>query len=68
MRIIAGTDHIGTINSFDGYTAIGAGPGLGREDEIAQMLQSLFRQSNATLVLDADALNVLSTKQELLEA
>jgi NAD(P)H-hydrate epimerase len=67
MCIIAGTDHIGTINSFEGYTAIGAGPGLGREDEIAQMLQSLFRQSNATLVLDADALNVLSTKQELLK-
>ncbi len=26
-----------------------------------------FRQSSATLVLDADALNVLSTKQELLK-
>lgn len=57
---IAGADHIGTIDSFSGYSAIGAGPGLGQEEETAAMLQQLLKQSNATLVLDADALNILS--------
>ena len=66
MCRVAGTDHIGTIDSFEGYSAIGAGPGLGKEDDIARMLQSLFQQSNATLVLDADALNVLSGNKTLL--
>ncbi|MBO9636333.1 MAG: NAD(P)H-hydrate dehydratase [Chitinophagaceae bacterium] len=60
MCRIAGTDHIGTIDSFSGYSAIGAGPGLGQDDETAAMLQQLLKQSNASLVLDADALNILS--------
>ncbi|WP_127129764.1 NAD(P)H-hydrate dehydratase [Pseudoflavitalea rhizosphaerae] len=67
MCRIAGTDHIGSIDSFEGYSAIGAGPGLGREDDILRMLQSLFQQSKSTLVLDADALNVLSADKTLME-
>lgn len=66
MCKIAGTEQIGTIYSFEGYSAIGAGPGLGQEESIASLLQSLFKQSNATLVLDADALNVLGKNKELL--
>jgi NAD(P)H-hydrate epimerase len=66
MCRIAGTDHIGTIESFSGFDAIGAGPGLGRQDEIASMLQQLLQQSHSTLVLDADALNVLAKHQGLL--
>lgn len=65
MCRIAGTDHIGTIDSFNGYSAIGAGPGLGQEEEILQMLQQLLQKSNATLVLDADALNVLGRHKQL---
>ena len=66
MCMVAGTEHIGFIESFKGFNAIGAGPGLGRHEDITALLQSLFRTTGTALVLDADALNVLSENRELL--
>jgi hydroxyethylthiazole kinase-like uncharacterized protein yjeF len=42
------------------YAAIGIGPGIGQEKETAQVLKVLIQQAGAPLVLDADALNILS--------
>lgn len=42
------------------YAAIGMGPGIGREKQTAQVLKVLIQQTNIPLVLDADALNILS--------
>lgn len=42
------------------YAAIAAGPGLGDEKETQQMLKVLIQQASAPLVLDADAINILS--------
>ncbi|MGZ3866654.1 MAG: NAD(P)H-hydrate dehydratase [Bacteroidia bacterium] len=42
------------------YTAIAAGPGLGDEKATQQVLKVLIQQSGAPLVLDADAINILS--------
>ena len=42
------------------YAAIGIGPGIGQEKETAQALKVLIQQAAAPLVLDADALNILS--------
>ena len=42
------------------YTAIGAGPGIGTGKETWSALQKLMKMSPVPLVLDADALNLLS--------
>ncbi len=48
------------------YTAIGAGPGLGQAIESAKALEELLRLSKHLLVLDADALNIISSNKELI--
>lgn len=42
------------------YTAIGVGPGLGRNPETANALKRLIQETKVPLVLDADALNIIS--------
>ena len=50
--------------SLDRYTAVAAGPGLGRLPETEEALLALLeaaRERRVPVVLDADALNILST-------
>jgi len=54
-------------NDFSSYTVIGVGPGLGREDKAVHVLETLLQQFRKPLVLDADALNIIGSKKELLE-
>ncbi|HEY6162996.1 MAG TPA: NAD(P)H-hydrate dehydratase [Bacteroidia bacterium] len=42
------------------YDAIGVGPGIGKEEETKNALKRLIQDSPVPLVLDADALNILS--------
>jgi NAD(P)H-hydrate epimerase len=42
------------------YTAVGIGPGIGTHDDTAAVLKKLLHYYNGPLVLDADALNILS--------
>ena len=42
------------------YNAIGAGPGLGTEKQTQNVLKLLIQNTQLPLVLDADALNILS--------
>lgn len=42
------------------YNAIGAGPGLGKATETATALKLLIQNANVPMVLDADALNIIS--------
>ena len=42
------------------YNAIGVGPGLGKSKETANALKHLIQEVKVPLVLDADALNILS--------
>ena len=53
-------DYITACPDLAVYAAIGMGPGIGQEKETAQALKVLIQQSAAPLVLDADALNILS--------
>jgi len=45
---------------IDRYNAIGIGPGIGTERETQNALKILIQNSSVPLVLDADALNILS--------
>ncbi len=49
------------------YDAIGIGPGIGTASETKIMLQEVLSKSNYPVVLDADALNILSLQKDLLK-
>jgi NAD(P)H-hydrate epimerase len=52
--------HISDIAHLEKYTAVGIGPGIGTQDDTAAVLKKLLHYYNGPLVLDADALNILS--------
>ncbi len=47
------------------YAAIGIGTGIGLHESTADMLMQLLHETHQPIVLDADALNLLSIKQNL---
>ncbi|HEY3388439.1 MAG TPA: NAD(P)H-hydrate dehydratase, partial [Prolixibacteraceae bacterium] len=49
------------------FKAIGIGPGIGKGGETAKTLRFLIKNTNAPLVIDADALNLLSENPEMIE-
>lgn len=53
------------LHAFDKYSALAIGPGLGIEEEQARLLQIAIG-ANKPLVIDADALNLLSNRKDLL--
>lgn len=52
--------HFSQLPDLSGYNAIGAGPGLGMQEDTCKALKLLIQNSTVPLVLDADALNILS--------
>ena len=47
-------------DKMDAFNAIGIGPGLGKDEEAQLGLKRLIQDAQVPLVLDADALNILS--------
>lgn len=52
--------HCTEIDDILPYTAIGVGPGIGKNDETATLLKKIIQEAKQPLVLDADALNIIS--------
>lgn len=52
--------HCSEINDILSYTAIGAGPGLGKDAETVIALKKIIQEATVPLVLDADALNIIA--------
>ena len=48
------------------YSALAIGPGLGREEDTALAMMEQIQGSNLPIVLDADAINILSTHRNWL--
>jgi NAD(P)H-hydrate epimerase len=57
--------HLSTIPDTTAFSAIGIGPGIGRNPETQELLRALLQQ-NKPMVLDADALNILAENPEML--
>ncbi len=55
------------INSFEGFNAIGIGPGIGTENDTISLVKNLFENYHRPIVIDADALNIISKNSELLK-
>lgn len=57
---------ISSIALFSGYKAVGIGPGIGKAAETANAFKLLLQNYHGPLVIDADALNILSEHPEML--
>ena len=51
---------IHTDERMDAFSAIGIGPGLGLDDDAQRMVRRVIQDAQVPLVMDADALNILS--------
>ena len=56
-----------TISDLNNFSAIGIGPGLGTGKESEEILVSILNDFNKRILLDADALNCISSNKSLLE-
>ncbi len=59
--------YITELPDLKSYSAIGIGPGIGKEPLTARILDNLLTSANAPLVIDADALNLISENNALLK-
>lgn len=59
--------YITNLPDLSTYSAIGVGPGLGKEKETVLMLEKLIDTTQSPLIIDADALNILSENPRLLD-
>lgn len=62
-----GVSVLEALPMFDGFTAIGIGPGLSTDDQVHGVLEMLLRDARVPLVIDADALNILARHPRLLD-
>lgn len=49
-----------TSDKLDAFNAIGVGPGLGTDDDAQRSVRQLLQNAQVPMVMDADALNILS--------
>lgn len=59
--------HSAPPSDLSPFTVIGTGPGIGKEEPTARMLEMLLRHTRRPVVLDADALNIISIWPYLLQ-
>ncbi|MES2485326.1 MAG: NAD(P)H-hydrate dehydratase [Bacteroidota bacterium] len=67
MALTDGVGHITKISFEMQPKAIGIGPGMGQHPETQQALHDFLKLNTVPLVIDADALNMLSYNKEWLE-
>ncbi len=59
--------YISELPEITNYNAIGIGPGLDQKSETKEMLEKLFNKTKKrTLVIDADAINIIAKHKELI--
>lgn len=60
-------ENFSVVPDIEGYDVVGLGPGLGTSEETMKAFQELLQKAKQPMVLDADALNLLSKNNELLK-
>jgi NAD(P)H-hydrate epimerase len=55
------------MQSFEKFSSVAIGPGLGVNSEAVFLLESILKGFRKPMVLDADALNILSERPEIVE-
>jgi hydroxyethylthiazole kinase-like uncharacterized protein yjeF len=67
MALVAGEEHLSGTIETERYNAIGLGPGMGTDKGSAAFLYNIISSYKKPLVLDADALNILSENKDWLK-
>jgi NAD(P)H-hydrate epimerase len=60
-------DFISSAETSDKYDAVGIGPGIGMHEETISALKTILKEYKMPMVLDADALNIISANKELFD-
>lgn len=60
-------NFISELNNLVKYNALAIGPGIGVQEKTAELLYQILPSIKTSLVLDADALNILSRRKEMLK-
>jgi hydroxyethylthiazole kinase-like uncharacterized protein yjeF len=68
MCKVCGDTFIKDIRDVSNFSAVGVGPGIGRHHSHKKLLQYLFKSSNSSLIIDADALNIIAENKKLLSS
>jgi NAD(P)H-hydrate epimerase len=66
VSVDASEDFTTSVPDVSAYTVVGIGPGLGQRPETIKMVRLLLEGFTKPVVLDADALNIISSHRELL--
>ncbi|MBA2562913.1 MAG: NAD(P)H-hydrate dehydratase, partial [Chitinophagaceae bacterium] len=66
MSKVCGNKYIKGFEDLQNYNAIGIGPGIGLYESHKEILQTIFKNFKKPIVIDADALNILSENKKLL--
>jgi len=53
--------------NFENITSVGIGPGLGTEQDALQLVEQTLNEFKAAMIVDADALNIISRNKRLLQ-
>jgi hydroxyethylthiazole kinase-like uncharacterized protein yjeF len=64
MAIIRKGDKLPEIE-WDQFSAMGIGPGLGKDEHALALLRNIFTNYHKPVVIDADALNLLASNKDL---
>lgn len=67
MTSTSGKEYIDSIDLVSGTTAIGIGPGIGKDEITARSLKGLLKNCKLPMVIDADALNIISEYRDFLK-
>src|ERR1019366_6962405 len=64
MVLTSENEHVITpLKDFSKFSALGVGPGIGAETATVDFIESLLKTAGKPLVLDADALNIISANR-----
>jgi len=66
VRLDKSEKNISEIGITDSFSAVGIGPGLGTEPESQKALYNLLSECKKPMIIDADALNILSLNKKWL--
>lgn len=63
-----GNNYLENADNFTNFDVIGIGPGIGKHPSHKDLLQNLFKNFKKPIIIDADALNILSENKSLYRA
>ncbi|TYP96043.1 NAD(P)H-hydrate epimerase [Tenacibaculum adriaticum] len=61
------SNFITQLPNISKYSAIGIGPGIDKNSQTVSAVKQLLEQSKSSIVIDADAINILSENKELIK-